>query len=124
MVYLWRRNYSIKPNVMFKVHLETLLQPERATLRKTRNALGLNTNGRRHQHRNPSDPSPEFFASFLPDTETKGKRLVNLPEESGPLDQDGTYIVRGEWIQALEEDKGRKRSNVVLLYIHGGKRVA
>ncbi|KAG0351188.1 hypothetical protein BG005_009332 [Podila minutissima] len=123
MVYLWRRNYSIKPNVMFKVHLETLLQPERATLRKTRNALGLNTNGRRHQHRNPSDPSPEFFASFLPDTETKGKRLVNLPEESGPLDQDGTYIVRGEWIQALEEDKGRKRSNVVLLYIHGGGHV-
>lgn len=123
MVYLWRRNYSVKPNVMFKVHLETLLQPERATLLKTRNALGLNTNGRRHQHRNPSDPTPEFFASFLPDTETKGKRLVNLPEESGPLDQDGTYTVRGEWIEALEEDKGHNRSKVVLLYIHGGKSV-
>ncbi|KAF9375558.1 hypothetical protein CPB97_011381 [Podila verticillata] len=122
MVYLWQRNYSIKSNVMFKVHLETLLQPERATLLKTRKALGLNTNGRRHHHRNPSDPLPEFFASFLPDTETKGKRLANLPEESGPLDQDGTYTVRGEWIEAREED-GRKRSNVVLLYLHGGGHV-
>lgn len=120
MVYLWQRNYSIKPNAKFKVHLETLLQPERATLLQIRNALGLNTNGRRHQHRNPSDPSPEFFTSFLPDTETKGKRLANLPEESGHLDQDGTYTVRGEWIEAREED-GRKRSNVVLLYLHGGK---
>ncbi|KAI9232803.1 MAG: alpha/beta hydrolase fold-domain-containing protein [Podila humilis] len=116
------RNYSIKSNVMFKVHLETLLQPERATLLKTRKALGLNTNGRRHQHRNPSDPSPEFFASFLPETETKAGRLANLPEESGPLDEDGTFTVRGEWIEAREED-GRKRSNVVLLYLHGGGHV-
>ncbi|KAF9114464.1 hypothetical protein BGX27_010775 [Mortierella sp. AM989] len=119
-------NYSIKPNVSFKVHLDTLLKPERATLFETRRRLGLTE---KHQGRNPLDPSPEFLQSFLPDPHNKRGGPANLPEESGMLGEDGTYTLRGEWIEALEDPRQiselnvKARSNVVLLYLHGGGHV-
>ncbi|KAG0345467.1 hypothetical protein BG004_003681 [Podila humilis] len=125
MLHLRHRHYSVKPNVAFKVHIETLLQPERATLAETRKALGLDAIGRRLQHRNPTAPTPEFFTGFLPNTQDT-QRLANLPEESGLLNQDGTYTIRGEWIEALElpgASASPKRSNVVLLHLHGGGHV-
>ncbi|KAG0350828.1 Alpha/Beta hydrolase protein [Gamsiella multidivaricata] len=119
-------NYKFDPNVRFKVHLDTLLIPERKTLFYTRRELGHNGG---HRGKNPSNPSPEYLASFLPDEDKTG-RIPNLPEESGPLDMDGTYTMKGEWIEALEDpthlpndDKEAKRSNVVVLYAHGGGHV-
>ncbi|KAF9357654.1 hypothetical protein BGX26_003329 [Mortierella sp. AD094] len=118
--------YSVKPNVAFKVHLDTLLKPERETLFEIRMRLGLIG---KYQGRNPLDPSPEFLQSFLPDPDNKRGGLANLPEESGILDEDGTYTLRGDWIEALEDPRHmselnvKKRSNVVLLYIHGGGHV-
>ncbi|KAG0220203.1 hypothetical protein BGX33_005563 [Mortierella sp. NVP41] len=124
-------NYEVKVNVEIKVHLTTLLEPERSTLFKTRARLNLNNNDSDQPgiRRNPVNPSAEYFASFLPNPH----RLANLPEESGDLSNDGTYTLRGEWIEALEDPKkdqtsrdgaaARKRSNVVLLYCHGGGHV-
>ncbi|KAF8917129.1 hypothetical protein BGZ58_005162, partial [Dissophora ornata] len=120
-------NYSVRPNVQFKVHLDTLLKPERKSLRETRKQLGQHGGA---QGRNPSNPSPMFLTSFLPDDSNTNKRLANLPEESGVLDHDGTYTLKGEWIEALEDPKrlserngGAKKSDVVLLYAHGGGHV-
>ncbi|KAF9960770.1 hypothetical protein BGZ72_005935 [Mortierella alpina] len=93
------------------------------SLSGTRARLGIAE--KQHQGINPLNPSPEFFASFVPDPENK-ERLTNLPEESGALDKDGSYLLRGEWIEALEDPKNHcnaKRSNVVLLYAHGGGHV-
>ncbi|KAF9186197.1 hypothetical protein BGZ51_002206 [Haplosporangium sp. Z 767] len=116
-------NYLVKTNVQIKVHLDTLLQPERKTLLETRRQLGLS------EGQNPSCPSSEFFASFLPDLENKCK-VANLPEESGVLDSDGAYTLSGEWIEAMEDPQhlperngGKKRSDVVILYAHGGGHV-
>ncbi|KAG0055593.1 hypothetical protein BGZ83_008027 [Gryganskiella cystojenkinii] len=116
--------YDVKANVSFQVHLETLLEPERKTLLETRTKLGLKKN-----QPNPSSPSPEYLASFLPSdrNSTNHRRLANLPEESGYIRDDGTYTIGGEWIEALEDDpkerRSDKRSNVVVLYIHGGGHV-
>ncbi|KAG9067342.1 hypothetical protein KI688_012125 [Linnemannia hyalina] len=126
MLHLSSNSYSVKSNVQIKVHLNTLLEPERKTLAPTRARLNLD-NSFDGIHRNPVNPSPEYLASFLPDN-----RLANLPEESGDLDQDGMYTLRGEWIEALtdpnEEGRGGAarrgpRSNVVVLYCHGGGHV-
>ncbi|GJJ72996.1 hypothetical protein EMPS_05354 [Entomortierella parvispora] len=112
-------NYSVKANVHFQVHLETLLQPERRSLQETRSKLGIKDMGS-----NPLKPSPEYLSSFLP----SGNRLANLPEESGNLESDGTYTLKGEWIEALDDPKDqssgqKKKSNTVLLYFHGGGHV-
>ncbi|KAF9149541.1 hypothetical protein BG015_008664 [Linnemannia schmuckeri] len=136
MLHLSSSSYSVKPNVQIKVHLNTLLEPERKTLAPTRARLNLD-NSFDGIHRNPVNPSPEYLASFLPDNPHNLGRLANLPEESGDLNQDGTYTLRGEWIEALDDPKenrtrrdGREgaagrapRSNVVLLYCHGGGHV-
>ncbi|KAG0072582.1 hypothetical protein BGZ89_004851 [Linnemannia elongata] len=135
MLHLSSNRYSVKPNVQFKVHLNTLLEPERKTLAPTRARQNLD-----HSfddiHRNPVNPSPEYLASFLPNNPHNPGRLANLPEESGDLGRDGTYTLRGEWIEALtdlNEEASREnrggaamrgpRSNVVLLYCHGGGHV-
>ncbi|KAF9430493.1 hypothetical protein BGZ94_006572 [Podila epigama] len=130
MLHLWRRKYSVKTKVAFNVHLETLLEPERLALQKTRSGLGHHLNKRTGRYQNPSPPTSAFFASFLPDHIPKGQgqagaRLANLPEESGALDQDGTYTLSGEWIEVLDESRGdtntdAKTSTVTLLYLHGG----
>jgi hypothetical protein len=135
MLLLPSNSYSVKYNVQIKVHLNTLLEPERKTLAPTRARLNLN-NSLDGTHRNPVNPSSEYLASFLPDNHPQNLgRLANLPEESGALDEDGTYTLRGEWIEALddpikEEDRTRRdgarrpsRSNVVILYCHGGGHV-
>lgn len=110
-------NY-VQSDVCFKVHLDTLLTPERRTLAETRARLGLKGGAPRG---NPLNPSREYLESFLPSKD----KLANLPEESGVLENDGTYTLKGEWIEALEdpEQPSRKRSNVVLLYVHGGGHV-
>ncbi|KAI8347105.1 alpha/beta hydrolase fold-domain-containing protein [Mortierella sp. GBAus27b] len=114
-------HYKVQPDVRFKVHLDTLLIPERRTLFETRTRLGLEAQSPRG---NPLIPSHEYLESFL-----SGKdKLANLPEESGALDSDGTYTLKGEWIEALDDPKlskkgGARRSNVVLLYAHGGGHV-
>ncbi|KAG0266908.1 hypothetical protein BG011_000047 [Mortierella polycephala] len=119
-------NYVIKTNVQIKVHLDTLLQPERKTLLETRRQLGLSED---LPGQNPSCPSSEFFESFLSDLENKSK-IANLPEESGDLDSDGAYDLSGEWIEATEDPQhlserngGKKKSDVVILYAHGGGHV-
>ncbi|KAG0298271.1 hypothetical protein BGZ96_001237 [Linnemannia gamsii] len=135
MLLLPSNSYSVKTNVQIKVHLNTLLEPERSTLGPTRARLNLD-NSFNGIHRNPVNASPEYLASFLPDSHPQNLgRLANLPEESGDLGEDGTYTLRGEWIEALEDpnqeedrtrrDGGRRpsRSNVVLLYCHGGGHV-
>ncbi|KAF9355898.1 hypothetical protein BGX34_010195 [Mortierella sp. NVP85] len=112
-------NYRVQSDVRFKVHLDTLLIPERNSLAETRERLGLDAKSPKG---NPVNPSCEYLESFLP---AKG-RLANLPEESGALENDGTYTLKGEWIEALDDPKqpsGKKRSNVVLLYAHGGGHV-
>lgn len=135
MLYLSSNSYSVNPNVKIKVHLNSLLEPERKTLAPTRARLNLN-NSFDGIHRNPVNPSPEYLASFLPDNPHNLDGLANLPEESGDLGKDGTYTLRGEWIEALadpNEEVGMEgrggaarrgpRSNVVLLYCHGGGHV-
>ncbi|KAI1318261.1 hypothetical protein EDD11_006957 [Mortierella claussenii] len=131
MMYLNKNTYHVQADVAFKVHLDTLLQPERETLRETRMRLGLDTEEGSGRRRNPLDPSSAFLRSFLPGG-GQGHEPANLPEESGVLDQDGSYIMRGEWIEALEDSSvelnekngdERPRSNVVLLYAHGGGHV-
>lgn len=135
MMHLSSNSYSVKPNVQIKVQLNTLLEPERKTLAPTRARLNLD-NSFDGIHRNPVNPSPEYLASFLPDNPHNLEGIANLPEESGELGQDGTYTLRGEWIEALADsnEEARKegrggvtrrgpRSNVVLLYCHGGGHV-
>jgi hypothetical protein len=134
MLHLSPSSYNVKHNVQIKVHLNTLLEPERKTLAPVRAQLRLDhTNPRQGEiRRNPANPSPEFFASFLTGP-SMVSQLANLPEESGDLGQDGTYTLKGEWIEALEEPKQARRdgataatrpkSNVVLLYCHGGGHV-
>ncbi|KAF9098709.1 hypothetical protein BGX23_005524 [Mortierella sp. AD031] len=102
-------NYEVKANVEIKVHLTTLLEPERSTLFKTRARLNLNNNDSDQPgiRRNPVNPSAEYFASFLPNPH----RLANLPEESGDLSNDGTYTLRGEWIEALEDPKEKDQTS-------------
>ncbi|KAF9928065.1 hypothetical protein FBU30_002665 [Linnemannia zychae] len=129
MLHLSKDKYRVKPNVQIKVHLNTLLGPERKTLAPVRAQLNLN-HFQSIRPRNPVNPTSKYFASFLPDP--LNTRLANLPEESGNLDLDGTYTLRGEWIEALVEKTqskkigakvARKKSNVVLLYCHGGGHV-
>ncbi|KAF9909080.1 hypothetical protein EC991_009141 [Linnemannia zychae] len=137
MLHLSSSSYSVKNDVQIKIHLDTLLEPERNTLAPIRARLNLGNNSNKDPRqgnirRNPVNPSPEYLASFLPDPTSK--RLANLPEESGDLAQDGTYTLRGEWIEALEDPKERRgkngtatatkpKSNVVILYCHGGGHV-
>ncbi|KAF9998504.1 hypothetical protein BGZ65_006017, partial [Modicella reniformis] len=119
MLYL-SNYYKLQSDVRFQVHLDTLLIPERTMLSETRACLGLDE---RSPRSNPHQPSREFLESFLASED----RLANIPEESGALESDGTYTLKGEWIEALEDPKQMngeaKRSNVVLLYAHGGGHV-
>ncbi|KAG0282728.1 hypothetical protein BGZ98_006648, partial [Dissophora globulifera] len=64
----------------------------------------------------------EYLASMHPPATGPSARLSNLPEEVGHLDKDGTFTLKGEWIEAttVADDKHRPRSNTVILYFHGG----
>ncbi|KAG0235723.1 hypothetical protein BGW42_004773 [Actinomortierella wolfii] len=116
---------DVKSRIKLRVDLDELLVPERKTLLPVRSALGLHG-----AKSNPLLPPKEFFESFLPhpniaspvsNVSTQKSHPANLPEESGWRNADGSYILEGEWIEALPEPGDtRPRSNVVLLYCHGG----
>ncbi|KAF9157922.1 hypothetical protein DFQ26_008174 [Actinomortierella ambigua] len=116
---------DIKPRIQLRVYLDELLVPERETLMPIRTTLGLH--GARS---NPLMPPKAVFESFLPhppttmstdSTDTQGTYVANLPEETGWRDVDNSYVLQGEWVEALPEPGDtRPRSNVVLVYAHGG----
>ncbi|KAF9186196.1 hypothetical protein BGZ51_002205 [Haplosporangium sp. Z 767] len=111
------KNTKITEGVKFKIKLDVLLKPERATLHEMRQELR-----QKGFSDNPLHPSQEYLQSMHP----QGPKalLANMPEEVGPLDEDGTYTLHGEWIEALEDPKhpehSRPRSQTVILYFHGG----
>jgi len=118
------KQIKVSGKVQFKVNLDILLRPERATLAELR--ANLKQQGFSDD---PMNPSPEYLASMHPHTSQKSgfpAPLANLPEEVGTIDGDGTYKVQGEWIEALVDPKKpdtRPRSKIVILYFHGGGHV-
>ncbi|KAG0055594.1 hypothetical protein BGZ83_008028 [Gryganskiella cystojenkinii] len=117
------KQIKVTTKVQFKVRLDMLLRPERATLAELRAHL-------RQQKfsDDPMNPSPEYLASMHPRSQGNGEPapLANLPEEVGTIHSDGTYKIRGEWIEALVDPKHpdpRPRSKTVVLYFHGGGHV-
>ncbi|KAF9960076.1 hypothetical protein BGZ65_012807 [Modicella reniformis] len=112
-MYLMEHVKVIK-NVKFKVKLDALLKPERTTLEQVRADLrqkGLSDD--------PLNPSEGYLASMHP--QGPNAPLANLPEEVGTIDRDGTYTLKGEWVEALESrDDPRPRCKTVILYFHGG----
>ncbi|GJJ72995.1 hypothetical protein EMPS_05353 [Entomortierella parvispora] len=118
------KKIKVSGKVQFKVNLDILLRPERATLAELR--ANLKKQG---YSDDPMNPSPEYLASMHPSASHKNGSpapLANLPEEVGTVDADGTYKIRGEWIEALVDPKKpdpRPRSKTVILYFHGGAHV-
>ncbi|KAG0347608.1 hypothetical protein BG004_007369 [Podila humilis] len=110
---LFLRNVKIEKSVSFKVHLEKLLGPERATLATLRRLL--RDNG---VSDDPLNPSMEYLRTMHPHA-----GVANMPEEVGHLDTDGSYRLKAEWIEALADPKKpdmRPKSKTVILYFHGG----
>ncbi|KAF9958395.1 hypothetical protein BGZ70_009218 [Mortierella alpina] len=106
--------------VQFKVNLDVLLAPERATLKDLRTDLK-----KKGHTDNPLHPSKEYLESMHP-PKGPGMPLANLPEEVGLLDVDGTYTLRGEWIKFLDDPENpdpRPRSKTVVLFFHGGAQI-
>ncbi|KAF9206331.1 hypothetical protein BGZ49_002621 [Haplosporangium sp. Z 27] len=106
-------------DVKFKVNLDRLLRPERATLSELRD--GLRTS---HRSDDVLHPSEGYLKSMHP--QGPNAPLANLPEEVGDIDSDGTYTLKGEWIEALNDDNSsnsgpiKPKSKTVILYFHGG----
>ncbi|KAF9102167.1 hypothetical protein BGX27_011140 [Mortierella sp. AM989] len=114
---------KVTKDVKFKVKLDVLLRPERATLFEVRE--NLRTSGFTDDILHPSQ---EYLESMHP--QGLNAPLANLPEEVGDIDSDGTYTLTGEWIEALDEDQvhasngsTKPRSKTVILYFHGGAHV-
>ncbi|KAF9550342.1 hypothetical protein EC957_000644 [Mortierella hygrophila] len=114
------KNVKVTRGVQFKVNREILLRPERATLTVVREELR-----RKGFSDDPSSPSEAFFKSLHPEGRPNA-RVANMPEEVGSISDDGTYTLKGEWIEALDDPKNpdlRPRSKTVILYFHGGAHV-
>ncbi|KAF8946917.1 hypothetical protein BGZ47_010981 [Haplosporangium gracile] len=112
-------NLKVTRGVQFKVNRDILLRPERATVAEVREELR-----RRRPSDDPLSPSEAFFKSLHP--EGPNAPVANMPEEVGSIDDDGTYTLKGEWIEALDDPKNpdpRPRSKTVILYFHGGAHV-
>jgi len=120
---LTRPRVKVQKNIQIQVHLETLLRPERASLAQIRKELkeaGFSED--------PLNPSLEYLQSMHPVAKTKAGTttvftpLANLPEEAGRLNKDGTFTLKGEWIEALVDPKDsyKPKSKTVILYLHGG----
>ncbi|KAF9101006.1 hypothetical protein BGX29_006082 [Mortierella sp. GBA35] len=110
------KNVKITRDIQFKINLDALLRPERATVAEVREELK-----RRGVSDDPLNPSKAFFESLHP--QGPNAPVANMPEEVGALDDDGTYTLKGEWIEALDDPKNpdpRPRSKTVILYFHGG----
>lgn len=114
------KNVKVTRGVQFKVNREILLRPERATLAEVREELR-----RKGFSHDPLNPSQAFFESLHPKGGPNAP-VANMPEEVGSIDDDGTYTLKGEWIEALDDPKNpdpRPRSKTVILYFHGGAHV-
>ncbi|KAF9136188.1 hypothetical protein BGW39_005570 [Mortierella sp. 14UC] len=113
-------NVKVTRGVQFKVNRDVLLRPERATVAEVRGELR-----RRGFSDDPLNPSKAFFESLHPQGGPNAP-VANMPEEVGTIDDDGTYTLKGEWIEALDDPKNpdpRPRSKTVILYFHGGAHV-
>ncbi|ORZ08587.1 alpha/beta hydrolase fold-domain-containing protein [Lobosporangium transversale] len=115
------KKIKITKGIKFKVKLDVLLRPERASLTEVRAQLLENYPNFSDDPMNPSE-------SYLKSMHPRGPNapLANIPEEVGPLDTDGTYTLTGEWIEALEDSSkssNKPRSNTVVLYFHGGAHI-
>ncbi|KAF8925158.1 hypothetical protein BGZ58_001078 [Dissophora ornata] len=113
---LFMNHIKVTNDVQFKVNLDVLLRPERATLAEVREDLR-----RKGFSDDPLNPSIEYLESMHP--HGSHGHVANLPEEVGTLETDGTYTLKGEWIEALDDPKHpdpRPRSKTVVLYFHGG----
>jgi len=113
---LFIRRVKVYRNVQLKVNLDVLLRPERASLAQLRQVL---------KDRGCSDdvvnPSQEYLASMHLPAVGPHAQLSNMPDEVGHLDKDGSYTLKGEWIEAtVDENDPRPRSTTVILYFHGG----
>ncbi|KAF9364093.1 hypothetical protein BGX34_002546 [Mortierella sp. NVP85] len=113
---LFIRRVKVYRNVQLKVNLDVLLRPERASLAQLRQVL---------KDRGYSDdvvnPSQEYLASMHLPQVGPHAQLSNMPDEVGHLDKDGSYTLKGEWIEAtVDENDPRPRSTTVILYFHGG----
>ncbi|KAG0043641.1 hypothetical protein BGZ83_011190 [Gryganskiella cystojenkinii] len=112
------RKVQVQKNVQIQVQLEALLRPERACVAQIRRDLaegGFSSD--------PMEPSLEYLQSMHPraDPRTGITPLANIPEETGRLNKDDTFTLKGEWIESLVDPKDtRPRSNTVILYLHGG----
>ncbi|KAF9429895.1 hypothetical protein BGZ94_009084 [Podila epigama] len=117
------RHIKVEKSVQFKVHLETLLMYERASLAQVRQDLK-----KAGASDDAINPSLEYLLSMHPHPSAsvpgKQPRLANIPEEVGAIENDGTYTLKGEWIEAIARPNDpRPRSKVVILYLHGARRV-
>ncbi|KAF9934444.1 hypothetical protein BGZ67_003826 [Mortierella alpina] len=115
---LYTRHVKVSKNVQFRVNLEILLRPERATLASVRNRL-------QDQGCNLEDcllhPTLAYLESMHPPSLGTLAQLANLPEEVGSLDSTGSFNVKGEWIEATpRKNETRPTSKTVILYFHGG----
>ncbi|KAG0205441.1 hypothetical protein BGX28_002971 [Mortierella sp. GBA30] len=121
---VFQTNVKITKDVRFKVNLDILLRPERATLKDLREDLK-----RKGFSDDVLQPSKGYLESMHPPKDSTGRpRLANLPEEVGALDNDGTYTLKGEWVEILDDpkkksDTQRPRSKTVILHFHGGAQV-
>lgn len=112
----FERGVKISGMIQFEVHLNALLGPERASLSKVRETL--KEHGSCTETMNPSE---KYFESFHPQPKDGRPVLANMPDEVGPVDNNGSYVLKGEWIEALEDPEDtRPRSTTVVLYFHGG----
>ncbi|KAG0295741.1 hypothetical protein BGZ96_011089 [Linnemannia gamsii] len=110
------RHVKVQKNVQFKVKLEALTRPERATVAHVREKLN---------HRGVSvdimNPSKEYLRSMHYPVHGPHAQISNVPEEVGRLDEGGIYTLKGEWIEALHHaNDPRPRNSTVVLYFHGG----
>ncbi|KAF9572891.1 hypothetical protein EC968_009375 [Mortierella alpina] len=115
---LYTRHVKVSKDVQFKVNLNLLLRPERATLASVRSRL-------QEQGCDLDDcvlnPTQAYFESMHPPSLGAQTQLANLPEEVGALDSTGSFTVKGEWIEATpRKNETRPKSTTVILYFHGG----
>ncbi|KAF9305391.1 hypothetical protein BGZ74_010350, partial [Mortierella antarctica] len=87
---LFTRNVKVEKSVAFKVNLDALLRPERATLAQVRQLLR-----EKGSSGDVMNPSNEYLHSMHPPSHGPNARVANMPEEVGVLDNDGNYQLKG-----------------------------
>ncbi|KAG0210238.1 hypothetical protein BGX33_005019 [Mortierella sp. NVP41] len=110
------RHVKVQQNVQFKVRLEALTRPERATVAHVREDLN-----RRGVSVDIMNPSKDYLRSMHYPVQGPHAQISNMPEEVGRLEDGGIYTLKGEWIEAVHRaNDPRPRSSTVVLYFHGG----